>query len=41
MLNIGFHKPKKDQCSTCITYTEEKPKNTDYEEKDYGSRRKT
>ena len=36
MLNLGFHKPKKDQCSTCIIYTnttvEEKRKNTDYEE---------
>ena len=36
MFNIGFHKPKKDQCLTCVTYTimraEEKHKNTDYEE---------
>ena len=36
MLNLGVHKPKKDQCSTCITYSnvtaEEKHKNTDYEE---------
>ena len=33
MLNLGFRKPTKDQCSTCITYTnrtaEEKHKNTD------------
>ena len=36
MLNTGFHKPRKHQCSTCITYTnmtvEEKHKNADYEE---------
>ena len=34
--NLGFHKPKKDQCSTYIVYTnmiaEEKCKNTDYDE---------
>ena len=36
MLNLGFHKPKKDQCLTCnmnINITaDENQKNTDYEE---------
>ena len=36
ILNLGFYKPKRDQCSTCIMYTnmtaDEKHKNTGYEE---------